>query len=96
MAGGQEAAFSAGAISCSALVAAAFAEAGEPLLCLCAVQKVQDGKKRGERLLGVGTHRLLVLSPKRCARWRAPLCLLTARPLACVPDRRASAAGASL
>jgi hypothetical protein len=50
------------------LVAAAFAEAGEPLLCLCAVQKVQDRTKRGERLLGVGTHRLLVLSPKRCAR----------------------------
>ena len=74
------------------LVAAAFAEADEPLLCLCAVQRVNEvccccaqravvvssqlllcpascccaqRKKGGERVLGVGTHRLLVLSPKR-------------------------------
>ena len=45
------------------MLAAAFAEADEQLLCIAAVHKVGD-KKRSERLLGVGVHRLLVLATK--------------------------------
>lgn len=46
------------------VLSAYFAEAGEQMLAIAAVHKVGD-KKRSERLLGVGTHRLLVLSTKR-------------------------------
>jgi serine/threonine protein kinase len=47
------------------LLAATFAEAGEPLLCVAAVTKLGERSKRSERILAVGAYRLLVLSPKK-------------------------------
>ena len=46
------------------VLATHFAEAGEQMLAIAAVHKVGD-KKRSERLLGVGAHRLLVLATKK-------------------------------